>query len=135
MCAAALEDLLSMPSDFWACLQIRYPREKQVAGIVFLERKDDALYLYRVSTRCTDIQSLYYSILEDMRLLVNRHAPGIRSMLVQPLYGYGMTLYTDSIKHLQKEIVVAPPRVLLTYNVCSVDNKPSKRTIDFLKYV
>lgn len=142
-----LQELLSRPSDFWVCLKIGYPvgNLQEGAGIVALQRKGGDVYLSRIWASTDDIQrlnttiqSLYYTILEDVqRVIVDAHVDGIQHLFVEPLYGYGTAPYMESIQHLQKEIVVAPPRVSLTYHVCSVEDKPdpAERTVQFVKVI
>ena len=131
-----LDTLLSRQSDFWACLKLNYECGKN-AGIVSIQREGDALYMYRVDAKSAsniEFQCLYYNCLEDIRSLVNKH--GIRSIHVVPLYGYGVEMYTDSMKHISgEEIITTQPRIHLTYSVCLHDSKPSKRTAEFLRYI
>ena len=94
--------------------------------------------------------------LEDINMLGKKHT--ILNIYVTPLYGYGTSMYTNSINHLclGKEfstenprlheqlrahakalgggVSPLPKRVLLTYKVCSSDVSLNKRTVEFFKY-
>jgi hypothetical protein len=123
-----------MQKDFWACLQVLHGN---TAGLLTIQREGESLYIYRVDVKSAsdrEIQCFYYNILEDINMLGKKHT--ILNIYVTPLYGYGTSMYTNSINHLclGKEFSKENSRVLLTYKVCSSDVSLNKRTVEFFKY-
>ena len=126
-----VEEFLAFPSDIWACLKIYNKNDNEIIGLAAIEKEGDNVYLHHIiSKKDTDIKSLYFTILEDIRSYIIH-----QKLFIAPLGGYGKELYEDSIKHLKKEIVI-PPSLTLTYNISIDDTQlPKIPPLEFFPYL